>query len=485
MNKRYTAIPARGNRRMLQRIIEHNKSGERKDMLNNLPPGTKLLFIICLAMTIALFMITPVLFAQDAAEDNDSAADVANDNEGGTGNEEVDNEDGSPTDEDDVTHAESVARVREDLNAYFPRWMQHELIGVTVWQFMLSFLFILLGMMLKKLSDYILDKRVIPVLKRSPLVFDHVFAVAISRPLGYFFLLGGFAGAFWLLPLPDEPNVYGVVFGLLKIALVVIIVWFLFRVVDASVDHLEKMTRRQGDQTSQQLMQMTRKALKATIGAICFVWGVQLLGYNVSSLIAGLGIGGLAVALALQDTLANFFGSIFILVDHPFRVGDWIKMGDAEGIVEDIGFRSTRIRSFPATLISVPNKNMANATIDNWSQMPKRRVMHTVGVTYETTPDQMEKAVAGIREILENDEGVHQEFIVVRFTEFGDSSLNIFLLYFTKAIGFADHAATRERVNLAIMRLLENLGLEIAFPTRTIYMKAEEPESVSGINPQG
>jgi len=200
----------------------------------------------------------------------------------------------------------------------------------------------------------------------------------------------------------------------------------------------------------------------------------QLLGYNVSSLLAGLGIGGLAVALALQDTLSNFFGSVFIFLDRPFMVGDWVKIGDIEGIVEDIGFRSTRIRTWLKTLVSIPNKNVANATIDNWSRMPRRRVFQTIGVTYETTADQMEQAVKEIKKIIENDPGVDKDFIVVKFSEFGDSSLNITVIYFTIDTTLAGHLETKERINLAIMRKLLDLGLSIAFPTMSIYLEKGE-----------
>jgi len=210
------------------------------------------------------------------------------------------------------------------------------------------------------------------------------------------------------------------------------------------------------------------------------VWVVQLLGYSVSSLLAGLGIGGLAVALALQDTLSNFFGSIFIFVDRPFRVGDMVRIDDVEGTVEEIGFRSTRIRTWPATLVSIPNKTVAESVVDNWSKMPKRRVFQTVGVTYETSADQMERAVAAIRKILEDDAGVDPEFLVVRFEDFGASSLDIRVAYFTKATDYAGYLETRERVNLAIMRALEQLGLSIAFPTHTVYFEGDVARALAG-----
>jgi len=123
--------------------------------------------------------------------------------------------------------------------------------------------------------------------------------------------------------------------------------------------------------------------------------------------------------------------------------------------------------------VSIPNRTVASSIIDNWSRMPKRRVSQTIGVTYEATPDQMEQAVAAIRRVLRDDPGVHQDYVVVRFSEFGASSLDITVYYYTKAVAWADHMETRERVNLAVMRALKGLGLSIAFPTRTVYLEGD------------
>jgi len=357
-----------------------------------------------------------------------------------------------------------------DLSSHLPRWLQIEVLGIAIWQFAVAFIFILLGLVLKKVSDFLFERKLIPVMAKTRFAFDNVLATAASKPLGYLLLLAGAYGAFAIL-VPTESNVRGFVFGALKVLIAADVLWFLFRTVDAIVEYLAKLAKRTESKLDEQLIPLVRKALKVTIGVVCFLWVIQLLGLRVSSLLAGLGIGGLAVALALQDTLSNFFGSIFIFLDRPFGVGDWIKVGEVEGIVEDIGFRSTRIRTWPATLVSIPNKTVAAATIDNWSKMPKRRVMQTVGVTYGTSPEQMEQAVAAIREIVENDESVDKGFIVIRFTDFGESSLNILVYYFTKAVAFADHLAAKERINLAIMRALTKLGLSIAFPTHTVYFE--------------
>jgi len=367
------------------------------------------------------------------------------------------------------------------LGDALPDWARYELFGIALWQFVAAFLLVLVGLVLKKVSDHVFERRVIPRLERTRFDFDHMLARVASQPFGLLLLLGAMALAVWVLALPTEPtDVRRVAFGVLKVLLVADILWFLFRFVDVLAVYLTRLAGRTESQLDDQLVPLVRKALKVTIGLLLAVWVVQLLGYSVSSILAGMGIGGLAVALALQDTLGNFFGSIFIFMDRPFSIGDMVKIGNVEGTVEQIGFRSTRIRTWPATLVCMPNKTVAEATIDNWSRMPKRRVLQTVGVTYETTADQMEEAVAAIRRILEQDDGVDQEFIVVRFSDFGASSLDITVYYFTKAIPYADHLATKERVNLAIMRALKGLGLSIAFPTHTVYFEGEVAERMAG-----
>jgi len=375
--------------------------------------------------------------------------------------------------------ARQDAEARLDLSGDVPGWARYQVLGVAVWQFGAAFLLILVGLVAKKVSDYVFSTRLIPLLKRTRYELDHRVASAASSPCGALLFLLALAGALAVLPLPTSPNVRGFVSGAMKILIAGDVLWFFLRLIDVADHYLVRMAQRTESKLDDQLAPVIRKAMKATIGIIGFVWVVQLLGYSVSSLLAGLGIGGLAVALALQDTLGNFFGSIFILLDRPFTVGDWIKVGDVEGVVEDIGFRSTRIRTWPATLVSIPNKTVAGGAIDNWSKMPKRRVVQTVGVTYETSADEMERAVDAIRQIIEGDEGVDKEFIVIRFTDFGDSSLNILLYYFTTATAFADHLAIKQRINLAIMRLLKTMGLSIAFPSTTVYFAGPEDEELA------
>jgi MscS family membrane protein len=167
-----------------------------------------------------------------------------------------------------------------------------------------------------------------------------------------------------------------------------------------------------------------------------------------------------------------------LLTDRPFLAGDWIKSPDAniEGVVERIGFRSTRIRTFEKTLISVPNSRLADFIVDNIARRPMRRVWITVGVTYDTTAEQMREAVRRIEAILKSHAEVNQEFFLVYFTDFGVSSLDIMVYYFTNTTIWADYLRIRGEVNLKVMESLEGMGLSIAFPTRTVHLvPAEDP----------
>jgi len=362
-----------------------------------------------------------------------------------------------------------------DFTRYLPEWTSHEVAGVAFWKFILSFLFVLAGLAFRKISDHILEQRLIPFLAaKTRSNYDEMIARAASKPLGALFLLAGLVAGVMVLPLPAEPDIRSVAAGVFKALFAADVLWFMFRIVDVGVHYLSSLAARTESKLDDQLVPLLRKALKATTALVWFVWLVQLLGYSVSSLLAGLGIGGLAVALGLQETLSNFFGSVVILLDRPFKVGDWVQLEGVEGVIEDIGFRSTRIRTFQGTLVSVPNQKVATTTIDNCSKMPKRRVMHSIGLTYETTPEQMEQAVEMIRSLILADEGVDSNLVVVRFSEFGNFSLNITVLYFTKAIIFAEHLTTRERLNLAIMRALNAMGVSIAFPTQTLYLEGRQ-----------
>jgi MscS family membrane protein len=208
--------------------------------------------------------------------------------------------------------------------------------------------------------------------------------------------------------------------------------------------------------------------LAVGLGAILQVWGI-----NVAGLVAGLGIGGLAFALAAKDTAANLFGSIALLLDKSIRIGEWIKIEDVEGVVEDIGMRTTKIRSFGKSLITLPNQMIANNPIQNFSRRGVRRIKMTIGLTYSTNSEQMENILNDIRTMLKNHEGItEKETMLVNFTSFDDSSLGIFIYTFTNTANWAKYMDIKEDINLKIMKIVEDNNSNFAFPSQSLYVES-------------
>lgn len=220
------------------------------------------------------------------------------------------------------------------------------------------------------------------------------------------------------------------------------------------------------------LKQTVRIALIVVTGLVA----LQSLGINVMGLVAGLGLGGLAFALAAKDTAANIFGSLTILLDRPFKVGDWILIGDAEGTVEEIGLRSTRIRTFYDSLITIPNSSISMMNIDNYGSRKFRRIKTTIGVTYDTPPEKIEAFLEGIKNIIKANPATRKDYFHVVLTGFGPSSLDIMLYLFVEAENWSQELVERQNIYLEVMRFAKEIGVDFAFPTQTLHV-ASMPES--------
>jgi MscS family membrane protein len=214
--------------------------------------------------------------------------------------------------------------------------------------------------------------------------------------------------------------------------------------------------------------------IKRTLAAFFVIFSIlvvfESLGFEVKTFLAGLGIGGLAFALAAQDTIANMFGSFVVVMDQPFYVGEYIRVAGHEGTVEEIGLRSTRLRTAQRTQIVIPNKTVASEVITNFTRMPQRRVDSTLGITYDTPPEKIQAVLADLRSLLRSDPGVHQGQIVVSLADFNDSSVRVQILYFTADPDWESHMAVRERVNIAILRAFAARDVAIAFPSSVIHL---------------
>jgi len=290
------------------------------------------------------------------------------------------------------------------------------------------------------------------------------------------FLLAAIAihAAATILVLPATANrVAEIITGALGTLAVVL---FVYRLLDILEYELGKIAQREEsliDKTFVQMIRMFARILVLLVGGIYLVRAVS--GKPMSTLIAGLGIGGLAIALASQDTLKNFFGSLMIILDKPFKIGDRVVTQGYDGVVEQIGFRSTRVRTLTGNEVTIPNNMMASVSVENIGRRPSIRRLTNITVTYDTPPEKVEKAVAIIREILENHKGMDPDFPPrVYFNEFNDASLNIMMIYWYFPPNYWDFMDLSERVNLRIMRAFEAEGIEFAFPTTTTYLAQDE-----------
>jgi MscS family membrane protein len=208
---------------------------------------------------------------------------------------------------------------------------------------------------------------------------------------------------------------------------------------------------------------------------------ISNLGYNVTSLIAGLGIGGLALALAAQETLSNAFGSIAILTDQPFKVGDWVHLAEYEGEIVDVGMRSTKIKTIDLSIVSVPNTTVAAGIVENYSKRKARKVGQVFSLTYNTPVKKIKEFIKTVEGILKKDKDVETETLRVNFKNFGESALEFEALYYvTDMTSYARYLDIRERINLKIKESTEKIGVEMAFPTQSLYIRNAKDLSKAG-----
>lgn len=229
-----------------------------------------------------------------------------------------------------------------------------------------------------------------------------------------------------------------------------------------------------------QLIRLGSRLFGAVIAVGCLIKGADELGFPAYSVLAGLGVGGLAVALAAKDSLANLLGSMLIMFEKPFRVGHYIRLSGTEGTVEDVGFRSTRIRTMDNSLISIPNDSVINTTVDNLSLRPKRRQRFVVGVTYDTKLATLEAFVAGIRQVILDHPLTDKENVQVSFNNLGDSSLDILVIFHLLVTDATSELQGRHDILVGIMDLAERSGVAFAFPTRTLVIESPSGEGASG-----
>ncbi|NJC87817.1 MAG: mechanosensitive ion channel family protein [Desulfuromonas sp.] len=359
--------------------------------------------------------------------------------------------------------------------------LDQTLFDITYRQFALALLAVLVALVGKKLFAYLLTRLLAPLTRRTETDLDDLLLECLRKPLELLVLIIGLFVAVQILQLPEEPtNVRNGAYALLRAMITIAGGWALFNMAGVFGQYLEDLSAKTENDLDDHLVPFVRKSLRVFIVILAGVMVIQNLGYSTSGLLASLGIGGMALAFASKDALSNIFGSLMIIFDRPFKLGDQVIAGNMEGTVEEVGFRSTKIRTPAKTLISVPNSIIANMPLDNVSRMPRRRIKLAIGLTYATTPAQMRTAVARLRALLTTHPEIDPETVQVNFTDFGASSLDITVTCFSVTTVLGEHLNVREDICLKIMDLLEELGLQFAFPSRTVYLHHADSDPPEG-----
>jgi len=353
-------------------------------------------------------------------------------------------------------------------------FFQQTLFDIPLANFILAVLVFLFILLLRKIFTKILLVFLQNLSKYSKTYYDDKIISALKSPIRFGFIIIGLHLFFILIFKETE-----IIKNILNTLVVYTIFWAILAILEALRGLVYRATGKFNSDLSKEIGDFIVAILKILIAGIGLGAMLQVWGINVTALVASLGIGGLAFALAAKDTAANLFGSFALLADKSIRIGEWIKVDGVEGVVEDIGMRTTKIRSFQKSLITVPNHIVANNPIENFSRRGIRRIKMHIGLTYSTNSEQIVQIIDAIKLMLEQHEGISQkDSLMVNFDSFGDSALNIFIYTFTKTANWAKYLEIREDIHLKIMKIVEENGSSFAFPSQSIYVEQLPSENM-------
>ncbi len=343
-------------------------------------------------------------------------------------------------------------------------WIQNIQINQIIEVLIAVFIFLAFKILSKKLS-YITIKIIKPKIKNKEIKNNSFY-----KPLKNFYIILGLYLAILFI---NSKIGFGIIWAT-KIFKISIIVLAAKGIADSLTINSTLVTKIKGKLNSQTEDTMFKFILKAIKVLIYIVAGFLIsleLGYNLNGLVAGLGIGSVVLTLAAQDTAKNLFGGAVIFLDKPFNVGDWIQVDKYEGIVEDMTFRSTRIRIFENSIVNIPNAVISNESIINWSRMEKRRNKVNLCLELNTPIEKIITVQNRIKEILKQHDDVIDDTIIVRFDSITDNGINLLVSSYTNSIDYASFLEEKEKINFKIMQILKEENVELAYDTKTVYVK--------------
>lgn len=357
-----------------------------------------------------------------------------------------------------------------------PWYREVSLIGNELWRILALFASILLGLILGRIIKAIVGSTQRSMESRG----NHYRAAALGAVGRVAMPAAGLVGLYIGLEfLSLNTSVEAIVATVVRILSAILVAYALYVLVDVADEWMKNVSEKTESKLDDMLRPMVRTSLRVTIIILALVQIATILSDKpMTSVIAGLGVGGLAIGLASQDMVKNFFGSIMILSDHPFEMNDFIETSGHSGTVESVGFRSTRLRTPDGHVVTIPNGGLANESIKNISARPFLKRSIGLGLIYDTSPQQIEQAIAIVRQILDHHDGMSEDKPpLVNFTELTDSTLNIQVTFWHFPADWDSFRALNDHVNLEILRHFNEAGLEFAFPSQSIYLTGGSPEA--------
>jgi len=353
---------------------------------------------------------------------------------------------------------------------------ENQFLGNSFQDYLICVLIILIGFVLKKNFSKYISKFLFDFLLKNQNLTGNDFYLTVKKPLDYLVLLIFFSLSITHLdfsiisksiPITLESNL-SKIFSFLIISLVI---WLFLRITDFFKLLMVKKAQKTKSKLDDQLIPFFSSLIKILIILFgLFTIAGNIFNINITALAAGLGVGGIAIAMAAKESLENLFGSFVIFLDRPFIVGDIVTVGTTTGIIESVGFRSTRIRTFDKSLVTVPNKRMVDAEVDNLGMRTSRRAKFNIGLTYNTSKTQIKRITKDIKKIIDEHPDTEKNFGRVKFTNFGSSSLDIMIVFYVKGTDWDKYLNTSEEINFKIMDIIKKHKSDFAFPSTTVYL---------------
>jgi len=340
-----------------------------------------------------------------------------------------------------------------------------EFYGNTIGMWGISLLIIIGSVVFAKIIMWLAKNIVRKITKKTKSKIDDILIDMLEEPLAFAIIIFGIWYALKLLAFPEGLEKF--ISQVYYILIIFDVAWLLNRLVEAIIkEYLKPLVEKSDTDLDDQLLPIISKSVKVTIWILAIIIGLNNAGYNIGALLAGMGIGGLALAMAAKDSVSNIFGGVTIFTDKPFTIKDRVVIDGIDGTVEEIGIRSTRIRKLDGRLVTIPNSKFTGNKIENISSEPNRKVSINLGLTYDTTPENIQKALDILKDIRQKNESLEDKE-VIGFNAFNDSALNIMFIYYIKK--GEDNVAVQTAINLEILKRFNNEKLEFAFPTQTIF----------------